>query len=98
MYVIKTPFVPTVIAVATGDLRKACSRVQLIMSSCVVPPDITPELLEVIRAKVPVVMGTSNLGVPLVMDFAMANGPPASHNKNYVQSRLQDTVEAHNFS
>jgi hypothetical protein len=29
------------------------------------------------------------------MDFSIAKGPPASHNENYVSSRLQDTVEAH---
>jgi hypothetical protein len=60
-----------------------------------VPPDTAPELVEVIRAMVPVVTGTSNLGAPLAMDFSMANGPPASHNENYVHSGLQDTVEAH---
>jgi hypothetical protein len=42
MYLIKTPFVPTVIAVATEELGKVCSRVQPIKSSCTVPPDTTP--------------------------------------------------------
>jgi hypothetical protein len=60
-----------------------------------VPPDTTSELVEVIRAMVPVVTGTSNLGSPLAMDFSMAGGPPASHNENYVHSWLHDTVEAH---
>jgi hypothetical protein len=60
-----------------------------------VPPDTAPELVEVIRAIVPVVMGTSTLGAPLAMDFSMADGPRASHNENYVHSWLQDTVEAH---
>jgi hypothetical protein len=61
-----------------------------------VPPDATPELVEVIRAMFPVVTGTSNLGAPLAMDFSMTEGPPASHNENYVHSTwLQDTVEAH---
>jgi hypothetical protein len=59
-----------------------------------VPPDITLELVEV-RAMVTVVTGTSNLGAILVMDFSMADGPPASHNVNYVHYWLQDTVEAH---
>jgi hypothetical protein len=56
------------------------------------------ELVEVIRAKVPILTGTSILGdpfIPLTMDFSMTNGPPASHNENYVYSWLQDTVEAH---
>jgi hypothetical protein len=60
-----------------------------------VPPDTALELVEVIRAMVPVVTGTSNLGAPLAMDFSMAYGPSASHNENYVNSWLQDTVEAH---
>jgi hypothetical protein len=54
-----------------------------------------PELVDVIRAMVPVVTGTSNLGAPLATDFSMADGLPSSHNENYVHSRLQDTVEAH---
>jgi hypothetical protein len=29
------------------------------------------------------------------MDFWMTNGPPTSHNENYVHSWLQDTVEVH---
>jgi hypothetical protein len=48
-----------------------------------------------IRAMVPVVTAKSNLGSPLAMDFLMADGPPASHNTNYVHSWLQDMVEAH---
>jgi hypothetical protein len=44
---------------------------------------------------VPVFTGISNLGAPLAMDFSRADGPPASHNENYVHSWLQDTVEAH---
>jgi L-fucose mutarotase/ribose pyranase (RbsD/FucU family) len=60
-----------------------------------VPPDTGPKLVEVIRAKVSVVTGTSYLGSPLAMDFSMAYGPPAFHNENYVHSQLQDTVEAH---
>jgi hypothetical protein len=31
------------------------------------------------------------------MDFSMTDGPPASHNENYVHSWLQDTVKAHQF-
>jgi hypothetical protein len=60
-----------------------------------VPPDTALELAQVIRAMVPVVTGTSNLGAPLAMEFSMANGPPASHNESYVHSCLQDAVEAH---
>jgi hypothetical protein len=60
-----------------------------------VSPDTALELVEVIRAMVPVVTGTSNLGAPLAMDFSMAYGPPTSHNENYDHSWLQDTVEAH---
>jgi hypothetical protein len=52
-------------------------------------------LLTDIRAMVPVVTGTSKLGAPLAMDFSMVDGPPTCHNENYVQSWLQDTVEAH---
>jgi precorrin-3B methylase len=51
-----------------------------------VPSDTAHELVEVIRAMVPVVTGTSNLGAPLAMDFSMAYGLPASHNENYVHS------------
>jgi hypothetical protein len=53
------------------------------------------EFVEVIRAKVSVVTGTSNTGAPSAMDFSTADGPLASHNENYVHSWLQDTVEAH---
>jgi cytochrome oxidase Cu insertion factor (SCO1/SenC/PrrC family) len=60
-----------------------------------VPPDTTPQLVEVIRAMVPVVTGTSNLGAPLAMDFSIAHCPPVCHNENYIHSWLQDTVEAH---
>jgi hypothetical protein len=60
-----------------------------------VPLDTAPKLAEVIRAMVPVVNGTSNLGAPLAMDFSMAYGPPASQNDNYIHSWLQNTVEAH---
>jgi hypothetical protein len=85
-YLIKTPFVSTVITVATGESGKVCSRVQAIKSSCMVPPDTAPKLADVIRAMVPIVTGTTNLGAPLAMDFSMADGPPASHNENYVHS------------
>jgi hypothetical protein len=94
-YLIRTPFVPTVITVATEELGKVCLNVQPIKSSCMVPLDTAWELVEVIRAMVPVVNGTSNLGAPLAMDFSMAYGPPASHNENYVHSWLHDTVDAH---
>jgi hypothetical protein len=60
-----------------------------------VHPDTAPELVEVIRAMVPVVMGTSSLGSPLAMDLSMADGALASPNENYVPSWLQFTVEAH---
>jgi hypothetical protein len=60
-----------------------------------VPPDTALELVEVIRAMVPVVTGTGNLGAPLAMEFSMADGPLASRNEKYVHSWLQDTVEAH---
>jgi hypothetical protein len=96
-YFIKTPFVPTLITVATEELRKVCSKVQPFNSSCMVPPDTAPEIVEVIRAVFPVVTGTSNLGAPLAMDFSMANGPPASHNENHFHSWLQDNVEAHHL-
>jgi hypothetical protein len=94
-YLIKTPFVPTMTMVATKKLGKVCSKVQPIKSSCMVPTDTAAKLAEVIRAMVPVVTGTNNLGAPLVMDFSMAYGPPAAHNENYVHSWLQDTMEAH---
>jgi hypothetical protein len=58
-------------------------------------PDTTLELVEVIRAMVPVITGTNNLGAPLAMDSSMAEGLHASYNENYVHSWLQDTVEAH---
>jgi hypothetical protein len=58
-----------------------------------VPPDTAPKLVQMIRATIPVVAGTSNLEAPLAMDFSMAYGPPASHNENYAHSWLQDTVE-----
>jgi hypothetical protein len=94
-HLIKTPFVPTVIIVATEELGKVCSNVQPIKCSCIVPPDTAHEPVEVIRTMVPVATGTSNLRVPLAMDFSMANGPPTSQNENYAHSWLQDTVEAH---
>jgi hypothetical protein len=92
-YLIKTPFVPTVLAVATEKFGKVGSRVQPIKYSFMVPPDTAPELLEVIRAKIPVVTGTSNLGTPLATDFSMSYGPPPSHSEGYVYSKLQDSVE-----
>jgi hypothetical protein len=49
-----------------------------------VPLDTAHEHAEVTRAMVPDVTGTSNLGAPLAMDFSMADGPPASHNENYM--------------
>jgi hypothetical protein len=70
-YLIKTPFIPTVITVATEELEKVWN-VQPIKSSCMVP-DTAPELVEVIRAMVPVCTGTSNLGAVLAMDFSMAS-------------------------
>jgi hypothetical protein len=57
--------------------------------------DTVLELVEVIRAKVPVATGTSTLGAPLEMDISMTDGPPAPHNENYVHSWLQDTVKAY---
>jgi hypothetical protein len=89
-HLIKTPFVPTVIAFATEELGKGCSRVQPIKSSYTVPMYTTLELVEMKRAKIPVVTGNSTLGAPLAMDF-----PPALHNENHVHSWLQDSVEAH---
>jgi hypothetical protein len=94
-YLIKTRFVPTVITVATEKLGKVCSNVQPIKSSCMVPQDMALELVEVIRAMVPVVTGASILEASLAIDFSMAYGPPTYHNENYVHSWLQDTVEAH---
>jgi hypothetical protein len=93
----KMPFVPIVIAVATEELGKVCSKVQPIKSSCMVPPDAARILVEVIHAKVPIVTGTSNLGAHLAMDFSIAYAPPASHNENYVHSWLQDTVEGYHL-
>jgi hypothetical protein len=49
-----------------------------IKPSCMVPPDNAPELVEVIRAMVSVVTGTSNLGALLAMDCSKAYGPLAS--------------------
>jgi hypothetical protein len=93
---IRTPFVPTLITVATEELGKANPRVQRIKSSYIVPPDTTLELVEMMLAMVSAVTGTSNLGAPLAMDFSMADGPPVSHNESYVHSWLhQDTVEAY---
>jgi hypothetical protein len=83
---------PTAIAIATEVLRKVCSRVQPIKSSCMVLLDTALELVEVIRAMVPVLKGTSTLGVPLTMDFYMTNGPPASHKDNCLHSWLQNSV------
>jgi hypothetical protein len=60
-----------------------------------VPLETALELVEVIRAKVPVVTGTITLGAPLAMDFSMMDVPPASHDENYVHFWLHDTVEAH---
>jgi hypothetical protein len=60
-YLIKTPFVPTVIAVATEEMGKVCSNVQPIKSSCMVHPDTALELVEVIRAMV-----TREMAMPTV--------------------------------
>jgi hypothetical protein len=49
------------IAVATEELGKICSRVQPVKFPCIVSPDTALEPAEVIRAKVPVVTGTSAL-------------------------------------
>jgi hypothetical protein len=95
MCLIKNAFRPDCDCGGYGGTGKVCANVQAIKSSSMVPPDTAPEHVEVIRAMVPVVTGTSNLGAPLVMDFSMADGPPASHNENYVHSWLQDIIEAH---
>jgi hypothetical protein len=55
-YLIKTPFVPTVIMVAAEELGKVFSKIQPNKSSCMAPPE-----LEVRQAMVPVVPGTNNL-------------------------------------
>jgi hypothetical protein len=92
-YLITMSFVPTVIPVATEDLEKVCLMIESIKSSCTVPTDTALELNEVIRSKIIVVSGTST---HLAMDFSMTDGPPTSYyNENYVNSWLQDTVEAH---
>jgi hypothetical protein len=57
--------------------------------------DTARELVEPIRTVVPVVTGTRTLRAPLPRDLSMMDGPPASHNENYVHSWLQDTVDAH---
>jgi hypothetical protein len=94
-YLIMTPFIPTVIAVAMEEFGKVCLRVQPIKSSCMVPPDTALELVEVVRAKISVVTGTSNLGAPLAMDYSMRDGPTTSHNENNAHFFPQDTVEDH---
>jgi hypothetical protein len=38
---------------------------------------------------------SSNIGAPFGDGPLDGNGPPASHNENYVHSWMQDTVEAH---
>jgi hypothetical protein len=44
------------------------------------------------------VTGTSTLRAPFAIDFLMTDGPPASHNENYLHYRLQETVEVrHNM-
>jgi hypothetical protein len=48
------------ITVATEELGKVYTNVQPIKSSCMAPPDTAHELVEVIRAMVPVASGTSN--------------------------------------
>jgi hypothetical protein len=55
-YLIKTPFVSTVITVATEKLGKVCSNVQPIKSSCMAPSDTTLELVEVTRAEMVLVV------------------------------------------
>jgi hypothetical protein len=74
-YLIKMTFVWTWIAVATEEVGKDCSRVQPIKSSCMIPPDIALELVEMIRAKVPAVTGTSTLGAPLAMGLSHSSCP-----------------------
>jgi hypothetical protein len=49
-YLIDSPFVPTVITVATEGLEKVYSNAQPIKSSCIAPPDMAHELVDVIRA------------------------------------------------
>jgi hypothetical protein len=60
-----------------------------------VPPFTAHKLVEMTRAMVPVVTGTSTLGASWAMEFSMTEGPPASHNENYAHSWLHETVEAH---
>jgi hypothetical protein len=83
-HLITMPFVSTVMAVATE--KSGNVWVQPIKSSCMVRLDTALELVEAIRAKVPVVTGTSTIGAPSAMDFSMADGPQASHYENYVHS------------
>jgi hypothetical protein len=84
--IIKTVFVPVVYRVATEEHEKACARVKPGKSSYTVPLVIALALDDEIRELVPVASGSRTLGAPLAMDFSMADGPPASHNINYVHS------------
>jgi hypothetical protein len=54
-----------------------------------VPQDTALELVEVIRARVFVVTGTSSLGAPLAMDFSISDGLAKAYcNDYYVHSWL----------
>jgi hypothetical protein len=53
------------------------------------------ELIEPVRVLVPVVSANRALGVPLAMNFSMRDGPPVSHNVNFVHSWREKTVFAH---
>jgi hypothetical protein len=68
---IKTVFVPSGCRVATKELEKACARVQPEKSSCMVPHDIVPTLVDKTRELNLIVTGTHTRGAPLAMDLSM---------------------------
>jgi hypothetical protein len=73
----------------------ASVRVQPENSLSMVPHyNIAPTRVDEIRELVPIVTGTHILGASLAMDFSTSDDPPASHNINYIQSWLQDSVAA----
>jgi hypothetical protein len=75
-------FAPSTYRVATEELEKKCARVHPEKSSCIVPHDIVPTLLDESWDLVHIVTGARILGASLVIDFSISHRPPASQNIN----------------
>jgi hypothetical protein len=86
--------VPTMYHIATEELGIVYARVQPKKFVLMVSSDCVPVLVNDTRGLVPSVTGARTLGAPKAIDFSISDGPPASHNVNYVRCWRQILVAA----